>query len=535
MSHQDTCVKEERLDAHCLEEALRWLFKGIDWNLVQFRKECLWMPATLAAMAILFVWSGEITLGDRFCRALRIVEFLFPDGFRKRPQRKRRKKGQAGRRGGKGTKPRKRTRGSTTQKRVAARRGQPKPRKKPKKKPQQRKTSVSYQAFMKLLRKWTPAFVSLLLAERRRRLPLLFAGCLLMYGFMVFGCDGSRVDLPRTLSNERAFAPSRKQTRGSTARARRRRKKARRGRKRQAERQKHSRKADVPQMWLTMMFHLGTGLPWDWRIGPSDSSERAHMLQMLSSLPPAALVTADAGFVGYDYLNAIQESRRSLLIRVGSNVRLLKKLGTFKESNNRVYLWPQKKANKGQKPLVLRLVVAHTGKHPIYLVTSVLSEQRLSDAQVLKIYAKRWRLEVHYRHFKQTYGKRKLRSHNSENARVELEWSLLGLSAMLLYALVEIRRTGAKPEKLSCAETWREIRNTMNDYLHVTPPGKRLRQRLQFAVTDDYIRGDKTSRDYCRKKQEQPPGAPHISFATKSQIKLAATICSETGQKGLTA
>jgi hypothetical protein len=366
-------------------------------------------------------------------------------------------------------------------------------------------------------------------------LPKLFVGCLLMYGFMVFGCDGSRVDLPRTLSNERAYAPSRKTVSGKRGRARRKRKKALRQQRLLTAQRAHSRKADVPQIWLTLMFHLGTGLPWDWRLGPSDSSERAHMLQMLSSLPPQALVTADAGFVGYDYLNAIQESGRSLLIRVGSNVRLLKKLGTFKESNNRVYLWPQKKANKGQKPLVLRLVVAHTGKHPIYLVTSVLSEQRLSDAQVLKIYAKRWRLEVHYRHFKQTYGKRKLRSHNSENARVELEWSLLGLSAMLLYTLVEIRKTGAKPEKLSCAETWREIKNTMNDYLHVTQPGERLRQRLQFAVTDDYIRRDKTSRDYCRKKQERPAGAPHITFATKSQIKLAAAICSETGHKGLTA
>lgn len=178
---------------------IRWLFKGIDWNSVKFRKECMWVPATLAAMAILFVWSGETTLGDRFCRALRIVEFLFPDGFRKRPPRKR---GRARQRATTGNQQRKRTRGSSTKTQVAARHRKPKPRKKHHK----RKTSVSYQALMKLLRKWTPAFVTLLLAELRRRLPLLFVESLLMSGFMVFGCDGSRVDLPRTLSNERAFA-----------------------------------------------------------------------------------------------------------------------------------------------------------------------------------------------------------------------------------------------------------------------------------------------------------------------------------------
>ena len=51
-------------------------------------------------------------------------------------------------------------------------------------------------------------------------------------------------------------------------------------------------------MWLTTMWHVGTGLPWDWRLGPSDSSERDHLKQMIAALPAHALVTADAGFVG---------------------------------------------------------------------------------------------------------------------------------------------------------------------------------------------------------------------------------------------
>src|SRR5258706_7720208 len=83
------------------------------------------------------------------------------------------------------------------------------------------------------------------------------------------------------------------------------------------------KKANSPQMWLTTMWHVGTGLPWDWRTGPSDSSERDHLLQMIAALPPQALVTADAGFVGYEYWKALLDSGRQLLIRVGANVRLL--------------------------------------------------------------------------------------------------------------------------------------------------------------------------------------------------------------------
>ena len=33
---------------------------------------------------------------------------------------------------------------------------------------------------------------------------------------------------------------------------------------------------------------------------------------------------------------------------------------------------------------MLRLVVGHNGKHPIYLVTSVLSSRRLTDRQVIE-------------------------------------------------------------------------------------------------------------------------------------------------------
>ncbi len=89
----------------------------------------------------------------------------------------------------------------------------------------------------------------------------------------------------------------------------------------------HSREADSPQMWLTTMWHAGTGWLWEWRTGPSDSSERGHLLEMLAGLPAAVLIAADAGFVGDEYARAITDSGRPLLVRVGSHVKLLRKLG----------------------------------------------------------------------------------------------------------------------------------------------------------------------------------------------------------------
>lgn len=164
-----------------------------------------------------------------------------------------------------------------------------------------------------------------------------------------------------------------------------------------------------------MLWHAGTGLPWAWRIGPTDSSEREHWREMIPELPENALVAADAGFVGYEYGRALLDCGRHLLLRVGSSVRLLRKLGWTKESESTVYIWPQY-AQPGEPPLVLRLVVGHNGQHPIYLVTSILSSRRLTDRQVLDLYQRRWGIELFFRHLKQTYQRRKLRSESAANA-----------------------------------------------------------------------------------------------------------------------
>ena len=186
------------------------------------------------------------------------------------------------------------------------------------------------------------------------------------------------------------------------------------------------------------MWPVGSGLLWDWRAGSGDSSERAHLLEMLPDWPLKALITGNAGFVGYQDLRAILDSGRPLLIRVGANVRLLKKLGYVPERNNTVYLWPDREAARHQPPLVLRLVTSHNGRQPLFLVTSIPAA-RLSDQQVLTLHSRRWGIELFYRSLQQTFDCRKLRSHRAEHALLELHWSLLGLWTMGLNTLAQFQ------------------------------------------------------------------------------------------------
>ena len=60
--------------------------------------------------------------------------------------------------------------------------------------------------------------------------------------------------------------------------------------------------------------------------------------------------------MGYDFWKSIEDEGHHFLMRVGSNVTLLKKLGYCRESHNIVCCWPRKAALRKQPPLVLRLI-----------------------------------------------------------------------------------------------------------------------------------------------------------------------------------
>ena len=156
---------------------------------------------------------------------------------------------------------------------------------------EQQKPAGSYQAFIKLLRKWTEPLLKTLSAAFRQRMIQTLAAVWMVEGWLIFAVDGSRVDVPRTRKNEERYSLKSKLSRAAQ-------KRRRKHRRRQVAQAARERKANTPRIWLTMLWHVGSGLPWDWRTGPSDSSERGHFQEMLGSVPVGCLRAADAGFVG---------------------------------------------------------------------------------------------------------------------------------------------------------------------------------------------------------------------------------------------
>ena len=152
---------------------------------------------------------------------------------------------------------------------------------------------------------------------------------------------------------------------------------------------------------------------------------------MIPLLPEKALLVADAGFVGYDLLKALLDAGRDFLIRVGANVRLLRKLGHAKEHGGTVYLWPDEKREKDEPPLVPPLVRRVKGRGArrrcVYLLTSVTNRRVMSDSEAGRIYKLRRAVEVMYRSLKQAMRLRKVLSASPERAGLELDWAVMSM------------------------------------------------------------------------------------------------------------
>ena len=114
MSHQDLCRDSgSKTHASELYHMFRWLVADHCFENLSCRNDCSWSPRSLAFAALLWTWSDYSRLGDRFEHALQVLQMV--------------------------------SRSS-------------------------RAPRVSYQAFMKLLARWTPPLLDSMLTAYRPKI-----------------------------------------------------------------------------------------------------------------------------------------------------------------------------------------------------------------------------------------------------------------------------------------------------------------------------------------------------------------------------
>lgn len=356
---------------------------------------------------------------------------------------------------------------------------------------------TSYTGWYEAQAKWLEPLRPALAKRLQQQLQALAGSQWQREGWCAFAADGSRVECPRTALNEKELKCAGKKKTG-------------------------------PQLFVTTLWHMGLGLPWDFRIGPGTASERRHVEEMLPGLPPEALVVADAGFTGYDFYRRLIASQRHFLLRVGANVHLLEKLGyVAQEGPATVYLWPENRRH--EPPLVLRLIVLSQGNKKMYLLTDILDPKALSQKTAATLYEMRWGIEVFYRSTKQTLQRRRMLSHTPEAAKCELTWTMFGIWLLGLMTVAAIMARGGDPLAWSAALARSRVRRSMQLALTSRRCRQSLSHQLAQATKDNYERiGMKKARDWPHKKKEKPPGNPKIVLASSKQIHAAKEFKAES-------
>jgi hypothetical protein len=174
--------------------------------------------------------------------------------------------------------------------------------------PKRRRPGKTLTGFHKALQR-VPCSVLRFFARGIRARLRTVKGVLETDGWKVFGCDGSSLLCPRTDELEKYLAGSSGGRRSN---------KAADGQAPATTPQSKPTVGASPQVGLSALVHLHSGVLWSWRLGVGSIDERLHLRALLPTLPAAALVVADCGYQGYDMALALMDAPVAFLFRISS-------------------------------------------------------------------------------------------------------------------------------------------------------------------------------------------------------------------------
>ena len=323
----------------------------------------------------------------------------------------------------------------------------------------------------------------------------------LLYDRPTFAVDGSQFAVPRTKDNLAAFAAASRKAKSSYKKS------------------SDLAKAKTTQIAVSLCLHLGTGFPAFWNLGGSADSERGLLLNMLDRLPTNARLVMDAYYFGFDFWNQLIDHGVTFVVRAGKNIDLLGQLslhGKVKCRGDLVLYWPQNAIDAGHAPIVLSLMTVMVGCKKMFLLTNELT---LSEQQIADLYARRWGVEVFFRTVKQSYERCKLLSRTPENAKQEIQWTLLGV----WIAMTEAARSIPPGRRLSPVRVMRAFERLVLAVSRMSAQKLSFQEELSRSViADESSRTSvKNSKSYPRKKRKRQTGEPTIAPISDELQKLA--------------
>jgi Transposase DDE domain len=356
----------------------------------------------------------------------------------------------------------------------------------------EKRPGASWEGFQQALRRLPIPVFRALAAGLRQPIGERWIDGLRVGGWLPIGCDGSRLECPRTAALEARLGQAGKDD-------------------------------SAPMVYVTALALLPLGLLWAWRLDKGTGNELQHLTQMLPTLPAKSLLVADAFYLGYDLYRSIVNADAAFVMRMSSRAHLYTEtdvpLERFREGW--VHYWPGRVQEQGQRPLRLRLLRVRGKKADVWLLTN-LDKQELPRGRAGEIYRWRWRNEGLFRTFKRTLDKMKLWHRTPALVFREAEGSLLALQLLMAMTVRMMEREKLKP---SPRRFVLRIRGAMDRGIATLGPRQlqRYEEALEVIHDDSPNRtSSKTRRVWPRRKEHTPPKPPKLRRLTAEQKTLMA-------------
>jgi len=353
--------------------------------------------------------------------------------------------------------------------------------------PKRKRPGASFAGFEKAVAKLPMPVLRALAAGVRGRAEAIFGRRWKVGNFIPFGCDGTRQACPRTEELERRLGT-------------------------------FGKEGSAPMIWNTSIVHLTLGFPFCWRFGKGGkASERSHLISMLRWLPAAALIVADAGYVGYDVVAKMISARVCFLIRMSSNATFYTEtnepLDEFREGI--VYYWPKTQQAEGKPPIRGRLLRIHSDRHKVdvWLFTNVEDPRRLSLETAATCYRWRWENEGFFRTYKRTLKKVTLMSRTLRLVHREAEASMIATQLLLCQGALAmpVPAGGSLPVMCSPRGVLLEVRRDIS---------ARKKPKVPFGERIARAQRERRPRTSAKQKREWPRRKPHTAPHPPVLLKL---------------
>jgi hypothetical protein len=386
--------------------------------------------------------------------------------------------------------------------------------------PKRRRPGKTFQGFQKALEALPCRVLRAVACLFRKQILARFGPLMKTDGWFVFGCDGSRIRTPRTGELERRLGDS-----GVDSNS----------------------KCKTPQIWLTALVHLQSGMPWSWQVGKGDAGERNHLIRLIATLPLCALVVTDAGYQSYLLAWELVGTGNSFLMRASTQTIFyvadaedMAVEGEYEQvaaealdewTEGQVYYWPKEAqtSKDRQKPMEVRLIRirAKKKKNDVWLVTNVLDPKRLTAETAGKYYRTRWENEGYFRSYKHTLKKVKLSGRTVVAVHREVLGSMLAVQLLLAQGLAAAVALGNRKGASSARQLLILVRQEMAAALM----GKKQRGFLTRAAGCQRERRERTSakqkRIWAARQDQKPIKPPRIRKLSEAGKSLLVQLLSE--------